>query len=230
MIRVLLVSCLTVSSVLMSVLRRKRYDLSFLQSLIAGLSSVVIGYIGALIMGYIENKSFGPISYYGTVFIIPFLMALLAWIYKKRFHAMTDFITPVQSIAVAVIKLNCFISGCCYGRVIGERADGSPIRFPSQLTEMCFGLVLMLLFLFLEKKGKIKNKMYPAFLIIYGVGRFALNYLRDVTAWIGILPPGNFWSLIAIVIGVFWFVNVDSWSNKKDRTSKNLAAQQRRGK
>lgn len=67
------------------------------------------------------------------------------------------------------------------------------------------------------KKKKQKGMIYPVYLIGYGVTRFILTFLRYPKPWLGPLPPGAFWSLIAIAAGL----SVMAFTrNKKDSLRK----------
>lgn len=75
-------------------------------------------------------------------------------------------------------------------------------RFPSQIVESLMGLFIAVALLRMFLRGKQEGKLYPLFLVIYGVLRFLLNLLRVTEPFVWILPAGNFWSLISIAAGL----------------------------
>lgn len=56
------------------------------------------------------------------------------------------------------------------------------------------------------RKQKNRGRIYPWFMVLYGITRFGWNLLRETKPFVWVLPAGNFWSLIAIVIGVLWLL------------------------
>ena len=208
MIRVVFFLCLTLTIVAACLLRKRRYLFSLGISFAVAAAIIIGGIGGTYILGYVESGSWGAISYYGSVFAIPILMLPLARLFGVRYLQLMDYCTSSGCIAITVGKLFCKIQGCCGGRVIGYHSNGMEIIFPSQIVEMLYGLVLLAVFLFLEKKQKLRSIFYPLFLILYGGGRFILNYFRETKSWLGALPTGNVWSIVAILIGCFWLFNV----------------------
>ncbi len=122
------------------------------------------GLIGGLIVGYIyiNKKKLNKSIYYdiGAV-IIPL------------FHFFA--------------RIGCFLSGCCYGITsnIGFKYEHSLIesangvtRFPIQLVESCYNLLLFILLYSLYKKEKLKGLLLYLYLLLYGIARFIFEYFR----------------------------------------------------
>ena len=105
---------------------------------------------------------------------------------------------------LSVMKINCLIAGCCYGKIVGYADDNSPIRFPSQIVEGICAVIIMVVLLIILKKKKMKNKLFPLFMVIYGVTRFILNLFRETVEVAFGMAFGNIWSIVAIIIGTIW--------------------------
>lgn len=105
---------------------------------------------------------------------------------------------------LAILKMQCAVNGCCVGILLTITADGTYIRFPSQIIELLNALVLMVILLWLIRKGTWQGRIYPIYMLLYGITRFILNLLRDTKPFLLGLPAGNFWSLVAIVIALIW--------------------------
>ena len=104
------------------------------------------------------------------------------------------------------MKINCLTSGCCIGKVLTQRADGSAIRFPSQIFEMICVLIIAVLLIFIIKKRMFTHKVYAVFGLLYGSTRFVLNMFRETTDyWLG-LGIGNLWSVVTVVISALWLL------------------------
>ena len=175
------------------------------------ISSVVLtgaGVLGAYLMFALEGGTWGGgKSFYGAVFLPPLIMWLTALALRLPVSRVMDLSAPAECVMLALLKVDCYLTGCCGGRVIGySQMTGEAIVFPSQIAELVNALVLMIILILLIRGGKIKGLAYPAYLILYGVTRFFLNLLRETTPFILGMSAGNFWSLVSIVIGLIaWF-------------------------
>lgn len=165
------------------------------------------GVLGAILMYWVENKHFGGTSFFGALLFVPLLM-LPVILLKIPYGTLMDLCAPAECIMLAILKIDCLINDCCSGRYM--QALG--VHFPSRIVEMIVILLIMVALLRIEKQAKKKNKLYGYYLIFYGFTRFFLNLLRDaLTVFVWILPPGNFWSIIAVITGICWLRTVDSF-------------------
>ena len=165
----------------------------------------ITGTLGTYLMYYVENGYWGGQSFFGAVFFVPLAFLGAAFIFKISYNILMDICAPAECIMLALFKLNCYVSGCCAGKVIWYREEGIPVFFPSQIVEMvCAILIMFVLFRLEKRKGSI-GKIYPYYLLIYGLSRYILNRFRwDSEPFIWKLPPGNFWALCAICIAIIW--------------------------
>ncbi|MCQ4021408.1 MULTISPECIES: prolipoprotein diacylglyceryl transferase [unclassified Ruminococcus] len=84
-------------------------------------------------------------------------------------------------------RIGCFLGGCCYGiessfgftfhNSLIESANGVN-RFPVQLFEAGFNLILFFVMWALLNKGILKNKLFFLYLAVYSAGRFVLEFFR----------------------------------------------------
>lgn len=85
-------------------------------------------------------------------------------------------------------RIGCFLGGCCYGResewgiyyknaLLPELV--STKRFPIQLVEAAFNLLLFFLLFYLLKSGRLKGRLMPVYLLVYPAGRFIIEFFRD---------------------------------------------------
>ena len=183
---------------LLMLFRKKKYaEIPVWKMIISSLLLAVCGVVGAMLMYFIESGSFGGTSFFGAILFIPVLMLPIALMLRIPFGQMMDLCAPCECVMLAVLKIDCLNSGCCYGRMFGA------FQFPSQLVEMAVILIIMVVLLRMERKQKNENCIYPCYLILYGATRFVLNLFRGgLSPFVWILPAGNFWSLVSICIGV----------------------------
>lgn len=167
--------------------------------LITAVALLGIGVLGAYSMFRIESGRWGGRSFYGAVFLVPVLMYPVSKALRIRYGDMMDICAPAGCIMSALLKVKCYIDGCCYGRVFST--GSGDFQFPSQFVEGLAAIFIMVGLFYLIWKGKRRGTIYCWFMILYGIIRFILNLFRSTSPWIGILPAGNFWSLISIMIG-----------------------------
>ncbi len=184
----------------------KKVGISFLKSVWIAILLTVVGTLGTLVMYYIENGTFGGISFFGAVFAVPPLFLLLSRAFRVPYLLMMDLCAVGECAMLAVMKVHCYISGCCVGRVLFTGAAGD-IRFPSRAVEMAVAVFLCLLLYRWFCQSKRTGQLYAWYFILYGVLRFVLNWLRDIPLPSPtILPLGNIWSLLAMVVGAVWLL------------------------
>lgn len=166
----------------------------------------------------------------GGVFSGGLLAALVAaaWYIRKEKMpplATCDAFSPGLAIGHAIGRVGCFAAGCCFGKptngwwgvtftspLAAERV-GTPLNValqPTQLFESAVELANFILLMWMLKRKKFDGQVFGAYLILYGVARFFLEFLRGDPGRgevFGGLMTGT--QLIAIVLvllgGVIWF-------------------------
>ena len=184
--------------------RRWQAGLPMWKTLLSAAVLTALGVLGAKLMFLIESGFWAGTSFYGAVFFPPMIMVLLALLLRVPPLALLDLCAPAECVMLAILKMQCAVNGCCVGILLTITADGTYIRFPSQIIELLNALVLMVMLLWLIRKGTWQGRIYPIYMLLYGITRFILNLLRDTEPFLLGLPAGNFWSLVAIVIALIW--------------------------
>lgn len=99
----------------------------------------------------------------------------------------SDILAPAVPLFHAFGRIGCFLGGCCYGVEceFGFVFSLSPVsgangvrRFPVQLLEAGFNLLLFFLLWRLYRRGKLGGRLFALYLALYSVGRFFLESLR----------------------------------------------------
>ncbi|MFA9378475.1 MAG: prolipoprotein diacylglyceryl transferase [Lachnotalea sp.] len=156
---------------------------------------------------------------------------LAAFIYckikKKHFLTYFDLLVPSVALAQGFGRIGCFFAGCCYGNetsshfsIVFKNSAYAPNNLhliPTQLISsvgdfmICFLLILI-------ARGKPKSGMVAsAYLILYGVGRFSIEFLRGdlIRGAIGPLSTSQFISIFIVLGGlILGFI-----SNKNNKTT-----------
>lgn len=166
----------------------------------------------------------------GSVFYGGLIGALLAdYIYLKKkkldITLYSYIVTPFIPLFHFFGRIGCFLSGCCYGieskfgfiytHSLVESANNVR-RFPIQLCEASFNLVLCLILFYLQKKKKCYQYLLPLYLLIYAIGRFVMEFFRGDTyrGFIFGLSTSQFISIILFVISLA-FILFKQAKNKK---------------
>lgn len=190
------------------------YKVKIWKSVIATCLLTVAGTVGTYIWYYFENGSLGGISFYGAVFAVPVVFVLLTFLLRIPYSTLMDLCAPAECIMLAFMKVQCLTSGCCGGRVLFTDSHGVQIVFPSQIAELINGLIIMVVLMVLGRKKPNRGDLYPVYMIIYGVTRFVLNFLRAQQSdfFLG-MSPGNVWSILSVMAGMAWLGVL--WHKKK---------------
>lgn len=192
---------------LLMLCRRVRYQISLWKTIAIVITVAALGVMCTCLLYFMENGEWGGMSFFGAVLFIPPLVAPIAKILRVRVSSLMDFIAPSGLLMFAVMKANCYFSGCCGGRVMWYSSAGQPVLFPSQLIEAFCTVGLVALLVYLEHKGNMNDRLYPFSLITYGVLRFVLNWFREQNAELVFgLQKGTVWSLVAIIMGTVWLL------------------------
>ncbi|MBP3800109.1 MAG: prolipoprotein diacylglyceryl transferase [Bacilli bacterium] len=130
---------------------------------------------------------FGGSVFYGG--LIGFLITAYICVKKKKLNKKRYF--DIFAVIIPLFhffgRIGCFLVGCCYGieSKIGFTFRHAMIesanhvhRFPIQLVEAGFNLILFSVLLTLYKKEKIKGKLIYIYLLSYSVARFFFEFLR----------------------------------------------------
>ena len=158
----------------------------------------------------------GGMSFHGGLIGIIISIFLFSKKYSIDFFQLSDLVSSVAPVGLFFGRLANFINVELYGRVtdfplamIYPSIDQAP-RHPSQLYEAFFeGVVLFIILRHCNKKNYSQNNfgfITSLFLILYGIFRFLIEFLREPDAHIGLIfnsvTMGQLLSVPLIIIGV----------------------------
>jgi phosphatidylglycerol:prolipoprotein diacylglycerol transferase len=130
---------------------------------------------------------FGGFVFYGG--LIGFFAGLLAYVRYtgQSFSAYANFLVPYIALGQSIGRIGCFMNGCCYGAEsdwvfavrypAGHPTRGAPV-IPTPIIESLTCLLLSI-FLFKRRRGKMDN--FTAYILIYSVLRFTMEFWRGDT-------------------------------------------------
>jgi len=202
-----------VAMLVLMLVRRHRYRLSIIQSVIYTLLLLITGVTGAKLLYFFEcgMQSFSGMSFFGAVYLVLLAMPLVGLIFKIKPMESLDACAPCVAVIVGFQRFGCYCAGCCGGIPLGS----SGMLWPTQLMEGFCDMAILGFLLIAEVKGFAKNKGYPLFLISYGIFRFILEFVRDTSKdWLG-LSHGQWFSIIGISLGLLMLLGDVIWRNRK---------------
>ena len=198
--------------------RRKRLDIPLGKILAATLLLTAAGVLGTQLLCFVETGVWGGQSYFGAVFFVPLVFLPIAWLLRVPYGRIMDLCAPAECAMLAVMKINCWIAGCCEGRVLYYTAQAKAVYFPSQLAECLNAGVLMAVLVLLERKGRFRGGVYPLYMLLYGGTRLVLNSFRwGLTPFLWKLPAGHFWALCSMALGTAALLLWTSRRRKENR-------------
>jgi phosphatidylglycerol---prolipoprotein diacylglyceryl transferase len=206
-----------------------------------GIVAVLAGIVGAKILYFINDWDFytahpREIFSWSTmqaagVFSGGLLAALAASAWYIRKHNMPamatcDAFSPGLAFGHAIGRLGCFAAGCCWGRPtshawgvtfrnpLAHELVGTPLNQalePTQLFEAAVELANFFILMWMLKRKKFDGQVFAAYLILYGVARYFLEYLRDDpgrgSVFGGIMSGTQLISIGLVVAGgVIWWL------------------------
>jgi len=165
----------------------------------------------------------------GGVFYGGVIAAIATAIYYVRKHHMPalrtcDTFAPGLALGHSIGRIGCFAAGCCYANSI----SGTPLYRriePTQLFESAIEFINFLILYALLRHKKFEGQVIGAYLFLYGVARFFIEFIRDDpdrgSMFNGALTGTQFISILLVIAGgILW------WMRREPRP-KLVAAVQR---
>lgn len=146
---------------------------------------------------------------------------------------MADLAAVSFPLGYALGRVGCFLNGCCYGGAcelpwaVQFRPEHGPVTVPSHPAQLYSALAAVLIYLLLlplERRRRFRGQVMLAFLQLYGVYRFFVEFVRegvtaDVTS-IAHLTQGQIASLVLSLVAAVLYV----WADQRARRRRLSAA------
>lgn len=153
---------------------------------------------------------------YGAILLGAFIMYLYCRRKKWNTLELIDMTVPGLAIAQGFGRIGCFLAGCCYGVETklpigvefptGSLAPSGVHLHPTQIYSSIFDFILGFFLLYYGKKKRNTGKIAGMYLIIYSIGRFLVEFLRnDPRGNVGILSTSQFIAIITLIVGIIIF-------------------------
>ncbi len=156
----------------------------------------------------------GGMSFHGGFLGVALAMWLFNRKYNKTFFTTVDFVVPLVPLGLGFGRMGNFINGELWGKITTSPfgmfiQEQGVARYPSQLYEAFLeGLVLFVVLWVFSSKYRTPMTTSALFLILYGLFRFIIEFVRVPDIQLGYLAfewltMGQLLSLPMIVLGAF---------------------------
>ena len=217
-----------------ALLRRKKYDMSLLDTTVAmfmaGFGALMGGKIFYVLQGipefiYLHNETgmnfleyfnSAGFIYYGGFIGCMLMLLLCAKVYAIPALKLTDALLPALPLAQSIGRVGCFLAGCCYGMPLkggiimtqqSHEMFGVAL-LPVQLIEAVACIALFIVMLVYESKPRRPGGMLCFYFVGYGIIRFVLEFFRydDIRGFVSVLSVSQWISLGLIAVGLVVFI------------------------
>ena len=232
------------ASVGISFLRSKKRGVDPDRLLSIALAAIVMGVVGAKLLFFIVTYSWeeivegirangisflldGGLVFYGGLIGGVLGAFLAAKFLKTKLYYYSDPVVPTLPLAHAIGRMGCFCAGCCYGKPTDSwigisfpeavREYGAGVKvIPTQLIEAGANLLVFLFLLWFTRRERRGFMTLFVYLIIYGVERFLLEYLRGdgIRGIFGAFSTSQWISLGLIAVSVVGLFLTKRFSDK----------------
>lgn len=142
---------------------------------------------------------------------------LVCKIRKVRFLPYFDLVMPAVAMAQGFGRIGCWFAGCCYGKEtdlpIGFTYHTSQIApvgvklMPTQILSSLGDFLIFAILILFAKKQRKDGSVAGLYLVLYGIGRFLIEFLRnDHRGSVGPISTSQFISIPIVLFGVFFLV------------------------
>lgn len=129
-----------------------------------------------------------------------------------------DLVMPSIALAQGIGRIGCVFAGCCYGHetdgsfhIIFNGSDYAPNGIPllpTQYISSGLNILHFIVLIWFAKHKKANGQVASLYLILYGIGRFILEFYRGdlERGSVGTLSTSQFISIFIVIAGIILFV------------------------
>lgn len=160
----------------------------------------------------LSNGGFSGLVWYGG-----FTASVLAFVIYIRYRGysiwkMADIFAPYLALSYAIVRIGCFLNGCCYGKVsdsactvVFPLVDGLS-RYPTQLYSSAINFLLFAGLWWYYPRRRFTGQIFILYLMGYSTYRFIIEFFRENWVFYGSLSVSQVYSGILLVIGIGLYI------------------------
>ncbi len=151
-----------------------------------------------------------------------------------------DVFAPGIALGHVVGRFGCFFAGCCYGKPTTEPWGitftdpfaasnvGTPLGVPlhpTQLYEAGAELLILLVLLFTERKGRpFAGRTFWLYMLLYAISRFIIEFFRgDERGTVGMFSTSQFISILLAPLAIVMLVYLSRETTPAPKRAKKAA-------
>lgn len=201
---------------------QKRLPMKWYVALPIAVCHTLFGVLTVKVFAFLETgfdaQSLGNMSLFGGVFFMPLFYLVVARLLRRSVADVFDvFVIPLVG-TLLFARVNCILSGCCLGSLIGSTG----LRWPTREAEIVFYLVFIALVAPRILKGERRGEMYPLYMVSYGAFRFVIEFLRYSSAALGPFHISHLWAFVALGLGASILMEIRSDNEKNGKKGKKV--------
>lgn len=147
---------------------------------------------------------------------------------KAAFLPYFDLVMPAVAFAQGFGRIGCFFAGCCYGRETdawygitfhnsGFAPNGVKL-IPTQLISSAGDFLICGMLLLYAKQTPKTGRVASVYLLLYGVGRFLVEFLRnDYRGSVGALSTSQLISIGVVAVGILMYLMMPKFFDKSEQ-------------
>ena len=214
-----LIITLAVTAILSAcVLYRYKEDLQFgiVSAVLLAILHTALGVFCVKVFAGLEshqNPLDAGMSLFGALFLLPLFYLAGGKLAHRDIALVFDDFGICVMIALMCVRCNCIVTGCCMGKPIA----GTDLFWPTRQIEILFWAVLLLLSLYQKNHGYTRGILYPQMLMLYGIFRFCIEFLRNEDAVLWVFHFGHIWAVVAFIAGSTCYYYMQERSRRVSR-------------
>ncbi|HPT69980.1 MAG TPA: prolipoprotein diacylglyceryl transferase [Syntrophomonas sp.] len=142
--------------------------------------------------------------WYGSVLLdVP----LFIWYLRRKKYPMwnvLDMFAPFVALGYAIVRIGCFLNGCCYGELTSSACGvvfpyvDSFTRYPTQLFSSGINFILFGILYWYYPRRSYDGEVFVFYFMGYSVYRFLIEFLRESQVNFGVFTMSQL-----ISVGIF---------------------------
>lgn len=153
----------------------------------------------------------GGLAFHGG--LIGGFLAGLSFLLVKKIYPwkLADHAAPFIALGYSIVRIGCFLKGCCYGKVTGFplalrcAASDNALRHPTQLYSMIGSLALFFILWRFRKHNRFPGFLFLLYIGLYSILRFIVEYFRETPPF---LPWLSLAQLVCVLMAIVGFGSI----------------------